>query len=72
MSDLKTYLGLRARKDEVSRRVFAHIQTQPPEKDEAIAQDRKELGDLHDRIKEMEAEAGFVEQYGRIRAITES
>ena len=67
MNDLKAYLALKERTGELASRIAEHIRTQPTEKDEVIALERKELSDVLHKIKKMEEDAGFVEEYGRIR-----
>ena len=73
MSDLKVYLDLKRRSGELSSRIAAYIQEglrtgESRQTDEEIAA-QKELGEVLDQITKMEADAGFVEKFGRIRQV---
>ena len=73
MSDLKAYLDLKRRSGELGTRIAAYVQEglltgESRRTDEEIAA-RKELGEVLKRRTKMEAEAGFVAEFGRIQAV---
>ena len=69
MNGLRKYLALVARRDELTHQIFEGV-CSSSEADENIAKNKKEMGEILDKIKKMERVAGFATESGRVRAVS--